>query len=473
MTYDLVVVGMGSAGITATEFAAGLGLRVAAVERGRLGGDCLWTGCVPSKALLASAKAAHTMRTAHEVGITSVEPVIDLPTVWRRARAVQAAIAATDDNPQRFRDLGVELFTGDAVLTGSNEVTVTERDGTSTALETRFVLLCTGSRPHVPAIDGLDTAWCLTSESLFELSAPPSSMAIIGGGPMGVEMAQALQRLGVRTTLFQRARTLLPREEPTLVERLTQQLVEEGVVVHCTADVRSTERHDDGSITVKAIVGDRGEHIELDCGGVLVAAGRVANAAGLGLDALGITVGERGIEVDDRSRTPVRTVYAAGDVAGRRLLTNAAGYEAVRAVRDMFFPGRGNVGGAIPACVFTDPELASVGLTVEQAEAVHGADTDSWRIDLSHSDRARTDARSRGGVVVVTAKGRIVGAHVLAPSAGEMIHELSLAVQSQMRLDELAESVHVYPTFAGSIGQLANESAYEKAQRLRWLMKRR
>ena len=184
MTYDLVIVGMGSGGLTAAEFAAGLGLRVAAVERARLGGDCLWTGCVPSKALLASAKVAHTMRTAHRVGITPVEPQIDLPTVWRRARAVQAAIAAGDDSPQRFRDMGVDLFTGSARLTGPNQVTIDTAEGTPTVLETRYILLCTGSRPHIPPIDGLVTEHLLTSENLFHIEAPPRRVAIIGGGPV-------------------------------------------------------------------------------------------------------------------------------------------------------------------------------------------------------------------------------------------------------------------------------------------------
>ncbi|MDO9174065.1 MAG: FAD-dependent oxidoreductase, partial [Actinomycetota bacterium] len=226
MSYDLVIVGLGSAGLTAAEFAAGLGLRVAAVDRGRLGGDCLWTGCVPSKALLASARTAHAMRTAHRVGITPVEPQIDLATVWRRLRAVQAEIALTDDNPLRYREMGVELFTGHARLSGATEVTVQPEHGEAVVLTTRFVLLCTGSRPHLPPIDGLLPEHVLTSENLFALSQPPESMAIIGGGPMGVEMAQALRRLGVEVTILQRARHLLPREEPALVERLTELLVD-------------------------------------------------------------------------------------------------------------------------------------------------------------------------------------------------------------------------------------------------------
>lgn len=473
VSYDLVVIGMGAAGLTATEFATGLGLRVAVVEQARIGGDSLWTGCVPSKALVASAKVAHTMRNAHRVGIGSVEPVIDLPTVWRRARSVQAEIAATDDNPHRYRQMGAELITGHARVTGASEVTVQADDGATTVLETRFVLLCTGSRPHVPPIDGLSTDWCLTSENLFQLNAPPASLAIIGGGPMGVEMAQALQRLGVEVTVFQRAHTLLPRLERSLVARLAAMLAEEGVVVHTTADVRSCVRRPDGLVDVEATVGHDGRAVNLRVAGVLVAAGRTANTGDLGLEDLGIEVTERGIQVDDRGRTAVRTVYAAGDAAGRRYLTNSAGYEALRAVRDMFFPGKGNVDSAIPSCVFSDPELASVGLTVDQAEEQFGTDSDSWRIDLAHNDRARTDAHSEGSVVIVTAKGRIVGAHLLAPNAGEMVHELSLAIHRELRLEELAEAVHVYPTVAGAIGQLAAESAYEKAHRLRWMMKRR
>ncbi|MEQ1702935.1 MAG: FAD-dependent oxidoreductase [Ilumatobacteraceae bacterium] len=473
LEYDLVVIGMGSGGLTAAEFAAGLGLRVAAVERDRLGGDCLWTGCVPSKALLASAKVAHTMRTAHRVGITSVEPVIDLPTVWRRARAVQAEIAATDDNPQRYRDLGVELISGEAMVTGPNEVALHTPGQAPRVLTTRFILLCTGSRPRIPTIDGLDPLRCLTSEQLFHVHEPPPTMAIIGGGPMGVEMAQALQRLGVAVTIFQRARTLLPQEEPTLVERLSEVLAEEGVAVHCSADVRSLRHLEDGTTAVSAIVGDRGHSVELTVDGVLLAAGRVATTTGLGLDDVGVTTNEQGVVVDDRGRTSIRTIYAAGDVAGRRLLTNAAGYEAVRAVRDMFFPGRGSLDSPVPSCIFTDPELARVGLTVEQAEAVHGTDTDVWRLDLTRNDRARTDARDEGSVVIVTAKGRVVGAHVLAPVAGEVIHELTLAIQHELKLDEVAEALHVYPTYGGAIGQVATEAAYEKALRLRWLMKRR
>jgi len=470
--FDLVIVGMGSAGVTAAEFAARLDLDVAVVERAKVGGDCLWTGCVPSKALLASARTAHAMRTADRFGIEPVEPTIDLARVWRRVRAVQAEIAATDDNPQRFRDLGVEVVIGDARVTAPEEVTVSTADGGERALPTRFVLLCTGSRPHVPDIPGLPRGATWTNESFFHIDAPPAAMAVVGGGPMGTEMAQALQRLGVQVTLFQRAHTLLPREDEGLASRLAGILQRDGVTVHCSADVRRVTSHG-AAHTVHATVGHDGRDVEVDVGGVLVAAGRVPNVDHLGLDELGITVGPEGIEVDEAGRTNVRTVYAVGDVTRGHDLTNAAGYEAVVAVRDMFFPGRGAADGTVPRCVFTEPEFARVGLTVPEAEARFGENVDAWRLELDRNDRARTDGTTDGGVVLVTAKGRVVGAHVLAPHAGEMVHELAVAVHQQLRLDDLADVVHAYPTIAGAIGQLATEAAYEKAHRLRWLMKKR
>lgn len=471
--HDLVVVGLGSAGLTAAEFAAGLGLRVAAVERTRVGGDRLWTGCVPSKAIVASAKVAHTMRTADRLGIGAVEPRIDLGTVWRRARAVQAEIASADDDPRRYTEMGVEVVFGSARLAGPNEVRVTVADGTVRTLATKFVLLCTGSRPSVPTIEGLDPSKCLTSEHLFLLDGPPSSLAIIGGGAMGTEMAQALRRLGVAVTLFERLPMLLAGEEPGLVERLTDVLVDEGVTVHCSADIRAAQHHADGTTTLHAITGDSAEVVEITVGGVLLACGRTPALTGLGLDDVGIATTVSGVAVDERGRTGVRTVYAAGDLAGKRLSANAAAYDAVQAVRDMFFPGRGSADRTIPWCLFTDPELARIGLTITEAEDVHGAEADAWQLDLAATDRARTDARTEGAVVIVTAKGRIVGAHVLAPAAGEIIHELALAVREGMKIDELAGLVHAYPTFAGAVGTLAVDAAFEKAQRLKWMIKKR
>ena len=467
--YDLIIVGMGSGGMTAAEFAATLDLNVAVVERGRVGGDCLWTGCVPSKALLASAKAAHTIRHADAYGLHATEPVIDLPMVWRRLRAIQAEIARTDDDPARYREMGLTIVHGNATITGPNEVTVSDSNRDEVTLEARFIMLCTGSRPAIPDIPGLADTDVITSETLFELDAPPESLVIIGGGPIGIEMAQALNRLGVAVTVLHNGRTILPRDELALVQILTAKLRREGVDLR--VDARATRVDANGtSKTVHATVG--GENHTFVTHGILLAAGRRPNIDGLGLEALGVDIGGSGVSVDSRGRTSVKTIYAVGDIAGRFLFTHSAGYEGVRAVRDMFFPGKGNVDDFIPWCTFTDPELAHAGLTVAEAEAKYGDDVDVWQLDLSHNDRARTESATEGAITVVTTKGRVVGAHILAPAAGEMIHELALAIRHDMKIGDIANLVHVYPTYSTAIGQVAAESAYEKAQKLRWLVRR-
>ena len=465
--YDLVIVGMGSGGMVGAEFAATIGLRVAVVERGRVGGDCLWTGCVPSKALLASAKAAHTMKVADRYGLPSVDPVdIDTSLVWKRIRAIQQELAETDDDPERFKAMGVEVVTGQARVAGPNSVELVGQDRT---LETRFILLCTGSRPLTPPIEGLKEAGFLTSENLFELERAPKSVVMIGGGPISIEMAQAFTRLGVRTTVLQKGPGILPRDEPDLVATLTTMLRDEGVDLRLNVDIERVTVAEGRKIVFGA---EAGEPARWDAEELLVAVGRKPNVEGLGLDEVGVKVGRRGIEVDERMRTSVPSIYAAGDVAGRFLFTHSAAYEGVRAIRDAFYPGKGKVTDFVPWCTFTDPELAHAGLTVAEAENKHGDDVEVWRMELAHSDRARAESASEGSIVVVTSKGKVVGAHILAPSAGEMIHELATAINEGKKLAELAGLIHVYPTLSTGIGQLAGEAAFEGAKRLRWLVRK-
>lgn len=463
--YDLVIVGIGSAGLTAAELASHLRLRTAAVEAHRIGGDCLWTGCVPSKALLASAKVAHHVRTAERFGITAAEPAVDLAAVWRRIKDVQAEIAATDDSPERLADHVTDVVRGRATLAGPR---VVEVDGTR--LEARYVLLATGSRPAVPALPGLADAGFITSESVFELSEPPRSMIVIGGGPMGVELAQGLCRLGVAVTLVHRGARLLPRDEPDLAASLERVLRREGVEIHLGATpTRVTV--EGGRKLVHARVD--GTEIVVGAEEILLATGRTPNVDGLGLERLGIDVGPNGVVVDDRLRTSVPSVYAVGDLAGRALFTHSAAYEAAVALRNMFFPGWTRARALVPWCTFTDPELASVGLAVDEAVQRHGArHVEVWRRALSTSDRARAEGATEGSVVIVTAKGRLVGAHVLAPAAGELIQELTLAIRERVRLRDLASLIHVYPTVATSVQQLAGESAYDVVRRLGWLVRR-
>ncbi len=464
--YDLVIVGMGSGGMVAAEFAASLGLRVAVVERSRVGGDCLWTGCVPSKALLASAKVAHHLRTADRWGLPALDPLeIDTSLVWKRIRATQAQIASTDDNPERFRRLGAEIVFGTARLAGPHAVEVDGR-----VLPTRYVLVCTGSRPATPPTEGLAEAGYLTSENVFELERAPRSIVAIGGGPIAIELAQGLTRLGVRVIVLQRGPAVLTKDEPELVAMLSQRLGEEGVDLQLGVSVDRVTV-EDGQKVVLARQG--GREVRFAGEDLLVGAGRKPNVEELGLDAVGVAVGRRGIEVDERMRTTVASIYACGDVAGRFLFTHSAGHEAVRAVRDMFFPGKGVVSDLVPWCTFTDPELAHAGMTEAEARKAYGDDkVVVRRADLSHSDRARAEGDSEGRIIAVCGPNdRLVGAHVLAPNAGEMIHELAYVVSRRGRLGHLSKLIHVYPTLSTSIGQLAAESTFEKAKRLRWLTK--
>jgi len=459
-SYDLIIVGMGSAGMVAAEFAPKLGIKVAAVEGHRVGGDCLWTGCVPSKALLASAKAAHTMRHADAYGLEPVEPAVDTARVWARIHAIQAQLASSDDDPDRFRAEGVDVLLGRARLISPTCVRVGDDEH-----EARFVLLATGSRPLTPPIEGLAEAGYLSSEGIFELDRAPDSLVMIGAGPISIELAQGLTRLGVPVTVLQRGPGVLTREEPELAARLLGRLRAEGVDLQIDVDIDRVSVGEDGAKTVHA--GER----SWTAAEIFVGAGRTPNVEGLGLEDVGVKVGRRGVEVDDKLRTSVKGIYAAGDVAGRYLFTHSAGYEAARAVRNMFLPGSSGGSFLVPWCTFTDPELAHAGMTEAEARAEHGDDVHVWRQDLSHSDRARADSASDGEIRIVTVKGRVVGAHALAPNAGELIGELALAIDRKLKITELASLVHVYPTIALAIQQIASEAAYATAEKLSWLVR--
>jgi pyruvate/2-oxoglutarate dehydrogenase complex dihydrolipoamide dehydrogenase (E3) component len=464
--YDLIIIGMGSGGMVAAEFASTLDLRIAIVERDRVGGDCLWTGCVPSKALIASARAAHTMRHADKYGIEAVEPTIDTAKVFERIHAVQQQIADAEDNADRYREMGLDVMVGQpAHVTSPTSVSV---NGDS--LEARFILLCTGSRPVVPPIEGIEAAGYLTSETVWDIDRAPESMVFVGCGPISMEMAQAFRRLGVKVTVLQKGDRILPRDESDLVATLQRSVIDEGVDLRLNVEIERVTVENGTKVLHGA---ENGEERRWEGAEILIGAGRRPNVEGLGLEELGIELNNKGVLVDNRSRTKVSSVYAVGDIAGRYLFTHMAGYEGVRAVRDMFFPGKGKVTDFVPWCTFTDPELAHAGLTISEAEEQLGADdVEVWRQDLIHSDRARADSATTGAVVVVTHKKRVVGAHILAPHAGEMIHELALAIKEGMKFDDVANLIHVYPTYSIAIGQLAADSAFESAQKYKWLVRR-
>jgi pyruvate/2-oxoglutarate dehydrogenase complex dihydrolipoamide dehydrogenase (E3) component len=458
--YDVVIIGVGSAGMIAGEVAAKMGVKAALVERHRVGGDCLWTGCVPSKALLASAKAAHTIRHADKYGLVASDPQFDSAVIWHRIHAIQREIAETDDNPDKYKNLGVDLLWGDASFEGEHRIRVGDRVVTA-----QYALVCTGSRPATPALDGLAEVGYLTSESVFELERAPQSLIIIGGGPIGIEMAQGMNRLGVKTTLLQRAERILERDEPELADILLGKLRDEGIDVQLNAHLTSA-RKENGQKTVMGQAGDQQAIWSAD--EVLVAAGRTPNIETLGLERVGVKTRARGIRVDDNLRTTAEWVYAAGDCAGRFLFTHSAAAEAVTALRNMFFPGSGAPPETIPWTTFTDPELAHVGLTAAEARKKLGKDdVRVFEWELGHSDRARAEGTTEGRIVAVTdSKFKVVGAHILAPAAGEMISQFTLAVNRGLRLTpDFGNLVQVYPTFSTSISQLAAEATYGQLQK--------
>jgi len=359
--------------------------------------------------------------------------------------------------------MGVDVIEGTATVTGYRRVTVATDDG-PVDLETRYILICTGSRPSTPPIAGLDEVDYLTNETLFELERPPRSIVMIGGGPIATELAQALVRLGVRTTVIEMAHRLVTRDEPELADRLGQILRAEGVDLHLATTATSVRKDGEGVV------------VETDAGqftaeGLLVATGRVANLEGLGLEQLGIPITAEGAEVDGHNRTLVPSIYVVGDAASERPpFAHAAAHDAVLAVRNMFFPGSGTPARLVPWCTFTEPELAHVGLTASQARDRHGPrGVRVFRHELADNDRARVDGATEGLILVVAAKDRIVGAHALAPNAGEVIHELALAIRFGIGVDELADLVHIYPTLATGVGRIGADRSFDTGRRFRAL----
>ncbi|WP_207458038.1 FAD-dependent oxidoreductase [Azospirillum sp. SYSU D00513] len=440
---DLCVIGAGSGGLSVAAGAAQMGADTVLIERGRMGGECLNSGCVPSKALLAAAKAAEAARRAARFGAPQPAPDIPDPAVGFGAAMahVRGSIAAIapHDSQERFEGLGVRVIRASARFTGPDRL---EADGV-TVRARRFVV-ATGSRPFIPPVPGLQGVPYLTNETLFRLTRAPHHLIVLGGGPVGVEMAQAHRRLGARVTLVQRSR-ILPNDDPELVEVLRRRLIAEGVTLLEGRGVTRAETMEGGAVAVTLDDGRRIEGSDL-----LVATGRRPILDGLGLETAGIAVTEQGIAVDRRMRTANRRVYAVGDVTGGPAFTHAAAQQAGIVLRNALFrlPARINY-AALPRVTYGEPELAQVGLTEAQARVEHGERIRVLRAPFAGNDRARTDGEAEGLVkLVTTPRGRLLGAGIAGPHAGEQIALWCLALSKGMGVGDIAGLTLPYPTLA-------------------------
>lgn len=440
--YDLVVVGGGTAGLVAAAGGAYLGARVALVERDRLGGECLNYGCVPTKALVRSAGVASLMRRAGEFGVKPVEVEVDFPAVMERMREM-IRVVGVHDSPGRFRRMGVDVFLeSEARLDAPGEVMV---DGWR--IPARSVILATGSHSSVPPVEGLEETGYMTHVEALRMESLPGSIVIIGAGPVGCEFAQIFARFGCRVSVISSSSLPLPREEQEVSERLLRTLLAEGITFH--GGFRAEAARREGKDKVVVARDEAGGAIEERAEEILIAAGRAPTVDGLNLEDAGVELGESGIKVDDNLRTTVPGVYAAGDITGGRLFTHVAEYEGKLALRNALFPVKARADyRVVPWTTFTDPEVARVGLTEEEARREHEM-VEVFRHPFGEVDRAVTDGETEGFVKVVAGKGgEILGAHIIGPGAGDLIHEFVLAMQRGIPLRRLSTMIHVYPTLS-------------------------
>ncbi len=437
--YDLVVVGAGSAGLVAAMGGARMGARVALVERNLIGGDCLNVGCVPSKALVAAARKVHEIGAARAFGIGSAGVEVDFPSVMARMRDLRARFGG-NDSTLRLISEGIDVVPGEAVFDSPRSMIVGTR-----RIEFTRAIIATGSAPYIPPIEGLDGVGYLTNETLFDLEEMPRSMAIIGGGPQGCELGQALARLGCEVTILQRSRRLLPREDAQASGLVRESLEADGVSVCLGVEISSV--FCDGGNTVVRYSSEQGSR-DLSVERVLVAAGRSPRIEGLGLDAAEVAFDDKGILVDRGLRsTSNARIFGAGDVCLSHKSAHSADMSARICLRNAFFPGTKTFDSVpVARCTYTDPEVARVGLTLDQA-LEQGMKVKEIKVPMDDMDRAVMTGNDRGFLkVVTTGSGRIVGATLVASRAGDIISELTLAMSGGIKLGELSWVMHPYPT---------------------------
>ena len=448
--YDLLAIGGGTAGLVSVAGGAYLGVRSAIVEKTALGGDCLWTGCVPSKALIASARLAHAMRHADELGLQSAAPRHAFADVMERMRRARGVVELHDD-PERFRNMGVDVHFGSARFVGRDTVEV---EGVG-RIRSKRIVIATGALPVVPAIAGLADVGYLTHDTAFEQNSLPSRMILLGGGPIGLEFAQVYSRLGAQVQVVEMLPRILPKEDEDVASAVQAILEDEGITFHLAAKVVRAESTDTG----KAILAEDGLRLEGD--EIFVATGRRPATGSLDLERAGVDTDRGGVLVDATLRTSNRRIWAAGDVTGGLQFTHVAEYMAKTVLRNALLPGSQKVDYLnVPWVTYTDPEVARVGMSQAEAEA-RGGRTYSYGFD--DLDRAIVDGQTRGFVkITADRKGKILNATVLGAHAGELLLPLVMAKKHGLSLAAVAGTVFPYPTMREGVKRTAD--AYQRAR---------
>ncbi len=440
--YNVVVIGAGTAGLVTAAGTAGLGGRVALIERNKMGGDCLNFGCVPSKALISSARLVENIRRAPDWGLEKQEPQFQFEKIFERMRARRAKIAP-NDSQERFESLGVDVFRGEAQFVSPHELQV---DGQK--LRAKNFVIATGTRATVPKIEGIDKVPYFTNETIFdELNEKPESMIVIGGGPIGCELGQALSRLGVKITIVQRGAQLLPPEDRDVAEFMQQRLVAEGIDVRLNAtSTRVSVR--DGKVVLEFREGD-----PLTAESLLISVGRTPNLRALNLEAAGVEYDDHGVKTNEYLQTSQPHIYAAGDITNRLKFTHTADFTARTVIRNILMPlpflRQKMDFSVVPWCTYTEPEVAHVGLG-ERAAKENNIEYDLFTVPLDEVDRAILESEEAGFVKVLTKKGsdQILGVTLVGAHAGDLLHEFVLAIKQGIGLGAIASTIHAYPTFA-------------------------
>jgi len=465
--YNLVVIGAGTAGLVTAAGAAGLAAKVALVERDLMGGDCLNTGCVPSKALIRAARAWAEVRDAEGYGVEVPSgSTVNFPAVMDRMRRLRAGISK-NDSARRFRDLGVDVFLGEGRFSGPETIDVAGK-----TLRFKKAVIATGARAAAPPIPGLAEAGYLTNETVFSLTELPRRLGVIGAGPIGCELAQAFARFGSQVYLVEAQHGILPSEDRDAAEIVLRSLLRDGITLLCCGGDLKVARAAEGK---RLSVDSHGQHYDIPVDEILVGVGRRPNVEGLGLDTVGVAVEKTGVKVNDRLQTTNPRIYAAGDICSPHKFTHAADFQARIVIQNALFFGRAKASAlTIPWCTYTDPEIAHVGL-YERDGAARGIQIRTFVQELNDVDRAILDGETEGLVKVHVQEGtdKILGATVVARHAGEMLPELTLAMTHGLGLGKIASTIHPYPTQAEAIRKLGDQ--YNRTRLtpfVRWLFRR-